>query len=106
MRKSKLHTIMTSVGNGQFEFIDSSSRIMYTTAHFAISQLELWDYMKKETESYMLSRDPEVYRISDKISQLGYNGHSGASFGCTMREMQFIAQNGYDKFREDYLANY
>jgi len=97
---------MTSVGNGQFEFIDSSSRIMYTTAHFAISQLELWDYMKKDTESYMLSRDPEVYRINDKISQLGYNGHSGASFGCTMRAMQFIAQNGYDKFREDYLANY
>jgi hypothetical protein len=95
---------MTSVGNGQFDFIDSSSRIMYTTAHYAISQLELWDYMKKDTESYMLSRDPEVYKIGDKISQLGYNGHSGASFGCTMRAMQFIAQNGYDKFREDYMA--
>uniref|UniRef100_A0A6C0K4H3 Uncharacterized protein n=1 Tax=viral metagenome TaxID=1070528 RepID=A0A6C0K4H3_9ZZZZ len=95
---------MTSVGNGQFEFIDSSSRIMYTTAHFAISQLELWDYMKKDTDSYMFSEDQEVHRIYAKIEQLGYNGHSGCSFGCTLRAMKFIAQNGYDKFREDYLA--
>jgi len=95
---------MTSVGNGQFEFIDSSSRIMYTTAHFAISQLELWDYMKRDTESYMFSDDKEVKRIYAKIEQLGYNGHSGASFGCTLRAMQFIAQKGYDKFREDYMA--
>jgi len=97
--------IMTSVGNGQFDFINSSSRIMYTTAHFAISQLELWEYMKKDTESYMLSDDQEVNRIYAKIEQLGYNGHSGASFGCTLRAMQYIAQNGYDKFREDYLAS-
>ena len=96
---------MTSVGNGQFEFIDSNSRIMYTTAHFAISQLELWEYMKKDMESYAFSSYPEVYRIYTKIEQLGYNGHSGASFGCTMRAMQFIAQNGYDKFREDYMAS-
>ena len=95
---------MTSVGNGQFDFIDSNSRIMYTTAHFAISQLELWEYMKKDKESYMLSNDQEVKRIYAKIEQLGYNGHSGASFGCTLREMQSIAQNGYDKFREEYLT--
>lgn len=95
---------MTSVGDGQFEFIERSSCIMYTTAHSAITQLELWEYMKKDTNSYMFSDDTEVNRIYAKIEQLGYNGHSGCSFGCTLRAMQFIAQNGYDKFREDYLA--
>jgi hypothetical protein len=60
--------------------------------------------MKKDTESYMFSDDKEVHRISDKISQLGYDGHSGSSFGCTMRAMQYIAKNGYDKFREEYMA--
>jgi hypothetical protein len=98
-----LHIRMASVGNGQFEFIDSSSRIMYTTAHFAISKLELWDYMKMDTDSYMFSDDQEVHRIMSKIQQLGYDGHSGTSFGCTMRAMQYIAKNGYDKFREYYM---
>jgi hypothetical protein len=95
---------MTSVGNGQFEFINENERIMYTTAHFAISQLELWNFMKKDIESYMFSEDPAVNKIYEKIQLLGYDGHSGASFGCIMRDMQYIAQNGYDKFREEYLV--
>jgi hypothetical protein len=70
----------------------------------AISQLELWEYMKKDTESYMFSNDSQVNRISAKIVQLGYDEHGGSSFGCTLRAMQYIAKNGYDKFREDYLA--
>jgi len=95
---------MTSVGNGQFEFINENERIMYTTAHSAISQLELWDFMAKDIESYMFSSNPKVGKIYEKIEELGYKGHSGASFGCTMRDMQSIAQNGYDKFREEYLT--
>jgi hypothetical protein len=95
---------MTSVGNGQFEFIEKEDRTMYKTAHAAISQLELWDFMKKETDSYMFSSDTTVSKIYTKIEELGYAGHSGASFVCTMRTMQYIAQNGYDKFKEKYLA--
>jgi tRNA splicing endonuclease len=95
---------MASVGNGQFEFINNSDRIMFVTAHAAISQLELWDFMKKDTGSYMFSSDSEVRTIYAKIEELGYTGHSGGSFGCMLRVMQSIAQNGYDKFREDYLT--
>jgi hypothetical protein len=96
---------MTSVGNGQFEFINNGDRIMFVTAHAAISQLEFWDFMKKDTESYMFSGDNQVTTIYAKIEELGYTGHSGCSFGCIMRAMQSIAQNGYDKFREDYLTS-
>jgi len=95
---------MASVGNGQFEFINNGDRIMFVTAHAAISQLEFWDFMNKETQSYMFSGDPRVGKIYAKIEELGYTGHSGGSFGCTMRAMQFISQNGYDKFREEYLT--
>lgn len=95
---------MASVGNGQFEFVTNGDRIMFVTAHAAISQLEFWDYMKRDTESYMFSSDSEVGKIYAKIEELGYTGHSGGSFGCTMRAMQSIAQNGYDKFREEYLT--
>jgi hypothetical protein len=95
---------MTSVGNGHFDFINENERIMYTTAHSAISQLELWHFMQKDIETYMFSDAPEVNRISSKIVDLGYYGHSGSSFGSIMRDMQYIAQYGYDKFKEKYLA--
>ncbi|NDA89867.1 MAG: hypothetical protein EBY20_03015 [Alphaproteobacteria bacterium] len=95
---------MASVGNGQFEFVNENERIMFTTAHAAISQLELWSFMQRDIESYMFSQDSEVNRIGEKIVKLGYNCHSGSSFGFTMRVMQSIAQNGYDKFKEKYLA--
>lgn len=55
---------MTSVGNGHFDFINENERIMYTTAHAAISQLELWHFMKNDIDSYMFSDAPEVNRIS------------------------------------------
>ena len=95
---------MTSVGNGQFEFVTNGDRIIFVSAHAAISQLEFWDFMKKDTESYMFSSDPNVGKIYAKIEELGYTGHSGCSFGLTMRAMQHIAQDGYDNFKEEYLA--
>jgi hypothetical protein len=96
---------MTSVGNGQFEFVTNGDRIIFVTAHAAISQLEFWDFMKRDTESYMFSSDPNVGKIYAKIEELGYMGHSGSSFGCIMRAMQCIAQDGYDNFKEEYLAS-
>ena len=50
----------------------------------------------------MFSSAPEVSRISERISQLGYDGHSGASFGFTMRAMEYIAKNGLDMYQEAY----
>ena len=28
-------------------------------------------------------------------------GHSGASFACTMRHLQYIAKHGLDKYKRD-----
>ena len=86
-----------------FQFIPFSERKMYQTAFDAITQLELWQYMRNfDQESFTFSSDTEVIRISKKISELGYDGHSGASFGCTMRAMQYIAKEGMDKFKTIY----
>ena len=89
-----------------FDFItDSSDREMYETAFTAITQLELWPYLKSfNEESFMFSDSKQVNEIYKKIEQLGYGGHSGASFGCTMRTMQFIANRGVDGFKEKYLS--
>lgn len=87
-----------------FNFIPYEQRQMYETAFNAITQLELWTFMRNfNDESFMFSSSPEVMRIYKKIEELGYNGHSGASFGCTMRAMEYISKNSVSAFQREYL---
>ena len=91
---------------GQFDYIkDSWSRDMFINAWQAITLTETWDFVKQDIESFMWSDDPRVKRIYNKIEELGYMGHSGASFGCTMRTMQYIAKYGEKKFKEEQLTH-
>ena len=60
-----------------FNYADNHSRAMLENAYQAISLTEMWDYIKKDRESFMLSSDKEIKIISDKMEELGYNGHSG-----------------------------
>jgi hypothetical protein len=53
----------------------------------------------------MFSDDQEIWRITAKMEELGYNGHSGCSFGWTMRQMQYIAKYGEEKYRDELVAN-
>jgi len=53
-------------------------------------------------ESFCFSSSLEVDRIYKRIEELGYGGHSGCSFGCVMRSMEYIGKNGIDTFREEY----
>ena len=88
-----------------FNYTDDHSRVMLENAYQAISLTEMWDYMKKNSDSYMFSSDKEIKIISDKMEELGYHGHSGASFGITMRNMQFIALNGLEEHKKIWLKN-
>ena len=84
-----------------FSFItDSYEKLMLDTAYQAITSLELWEYMSQPNEGYMLSSDKELGLIMNEIVKLGYDGHSGGSFGCTMRDMQYIATHGLLKYKE------
>jgi hypothetical protein len=80
---------------------DNSSREMLQNAWASITQLELWAYMKLDTDSYMFSNHPEVGIITKKMEELGYNGHSGSTFGWTMRQMQYIAKYGETKYMNE-----
>ena len=92
---------------GKFMYVkDEHSREMLVNAWNAIEELELWDYMRRETYSYMFSKDQEISRITAKMVELGYDGHSGFSFGWTMRQIQNIAQYGEEKYRDDVVSNY
>ena len=91
---------------GQFLYInDANSKEMLQNAWDAITQLDLWYYMRRDTDSFMLSRYPEINIITNKMAELGYDGHSGSSFGWTMRQMQYIAEHGEDNYMETYLTN-
>ena len=57
---------------------------------------EIWAYFKnKETREggYFANSHPEYITDIDKKSKMG---HSGASFACCCRTMEFIAVNGWD----------
>lgn len=93
--------------NGGFEFADDWSRPYFKSAHKAISRCELWNWLQKyEPEGgrgFMFARNvPELDRLSEEMHKDPVNdGHSGASYGCTMRNMEFIAKHGYQAFKAE-----
>jgi hypothetical protein len=91
---------------GEFLYIQKqNNREMLVNAWAAITQTNMWDYMKKETDSYSWSNDKEVKIIYDKMEELGYNGHSGCSVGLVMRDMQYIARQGEYNYIRNVLSH-
>jgi hypothetical protein len=87
----------------EFYFIkDENDKIMISTAFFAVNQLELWDYMQSHNGSFMYSSNNNLDRIYKKIEDLGYCGHSGASFAMTLQNIKFIADYGFEEFKQLY----
>jgi hypothetical protein len=87
-----------------FDFIsDEFTRIMIETAYQAVNQLELWDYLRGHHGSFMYSSNRNVEKIYRKIEELGYYGHSGASFGITLQMIKYIADHGFEAFKNNYL---
>jgi hypothetical protein len=92
------------MNNEIFNYVnDKHIQEMFLNAYQSIQLTETWDFMKQDIDSYTWSRSKEVKIISNKMSELGYNYHSGSSFGFTMREMQFIAQNGLEAHKIFWL---
>ena len=92
------------MNNENFNYVnDTNSREMLLNAYQAIQLTETWNFMKKDIETYMWGKNPEITIILNKMSELGYGCHSGSSFSWTMREMQFIAQNGLEAHKISWL---
>ena len=71
--------------------------IMIADAYQATTKADLWDYMKKPStpgkDGFMFSTDAELVILGRYIK---YSGHSGASYGWTMRVIESIAKNGME----------
>jgi hypothetical protein len=98
----------TYYGNGYFDFVkDMSTREFLQSAHNAITLCELWDWLRiyqpTKDRGFMWSKTPEL----DKLNQQMWkdpvnNNHSGSSYGFIMREMEDIAKNGYENYKNRY----
>jgi len=80
---------------------DENTRFMLENAYNAITVAEGWDFMKNFDDNdngFMFSNSPMVGKIMKKMEELGYYGHSGSSFGWTMRNMEFLAKYGRHQF--------
>ncbi len=68
---------------------------MIINAYNAITLVEGWDFLREfNEESFMLSSNPMIVKITNAMTKLGYSGHTGYSFGCTLRNMQYLAKHG------------
>lgn len=71
---------------------------MLKDAYQAITACDLWGWMKeytpKEGMGFMFSRHDNLDRIDKEMK---YGGHSGSSYGWTMRVMEDIAKRGWER---------
>ncbi len=73
--------------------------MMLQDADAAITECGLWEWMSTynppDGKGFMFSSHPNLDKIN---AAMKFDGHSGASYGWTMRVMQKIARVGWDKF--------
>ena len=90
-------------GDGEFDFVsDKLYRSMLKNAYWAVTQCELWSWLRTfNEEAFMFSTSPMLNHIMDQMVQQPEGRlHSGASFACVMRSMEYIAKNGYAAFEK------
>jgi len=92
---------MNTIEPGDFSFLDVLEREMLTDAYRAVTMTESWEAMKQAPSGrgFMFSDDAYMKPIH---AALKYNDHSGFTYGWTMRNMQYIAQNGWGAYLEKY----
>jgi len=70
------------------------------------TRLNLWNWFKNESppknDGYQFWCHENVNKISDGLNN---NDHSGATFGYCMRQMQFIAKNGFETWNKENVTN-
>ena len=104
MEQNNSNTIEPIIPNrGDFSFInDEWNKEMLQSAFDAVESVPNgWAALLPEpVNGFMFSPRPagSVLRQIDSAIHERYGGHSGSSYGCTMRNMQGIARLGWDDY--------
>jgi hypothetical protein len=94
-------TTTTTIAEGDFKSLKISDwdREMLEDAYKAVTKANRWSFLKRPDvpgpNGFMFSDWPEVKDIDIHME---YGGHSGGSYGSTMRVMEYIAKNGWESY--------
>ena len=99
--------------DSDFDFIDCSiTKACMINGCWAVDQTGLWDWLKNFQVNpmcgYMFASNPEFNVICNVMEKNGapyQQSHSGATFGLTMLNLHYIAQNGFEAYKTKYLEN-
>ena len=78
------------------------------SAHQSISICELWDWLRtyEPIRGFMFDNSAESQQIHEQMKKYDTNNnHSGSSYAYILREMQYIAKNGYQQYAQEYVKN-
>ena len=81
------------------DLFNAHEAMMLQDADNAITACNFWewlrDYTPEDNKGYMFSNHPNLTKINLAMK---YGGHSGASYGWTMKQMEYIAKHGWTLF--------
>ena len=90
--------------------IPSSERNAIESAYQAVSSVQGgWEHMKTfdpgEGGFFLNPATGKQKEIEEAVLK-NYGGHSGASYACTMRVIQFIGRYGWNRYAQEMLDKY
>jgi hypothetical protein len=86
-----------------FSFMKSSNPEMIS-GYSVVHNNEAWNLLSNfKGECFQFTDDPKISTLMDKINDAYEGGHSGGSIGCLMRKLEYIAKNGFSKYKQEYI---
>ncbi len=95
------NTTKMTIAEGDFQSLklDDWTREMVEDAYKAVTKANRWGFLRRPDvpgpNGFMFSEWPEMKDID---THMEYGGHSGGSYGSTMRVMEFIAKYGWGAY--------
>jgi hypothetical protein len=91
---------------GDFSFVkDDFQRQCLTFDYQVVEKNDLWNYFQLwDNEHSFQYQSPTSKLLINLDKYEWYDGHMGWSFGMSMRELAYIAKNGWQSLVDIYLA--
>ena len=89
----------------RFDFVrNKMEKTVLHDAYEAVNDMNLWDYLKENTfETFTYYDGPDKQLHQELLEKADKNNiHSGASYGITMRNMEQIAKQGFEVWKQKY----
>lgn len=85
---------------------DEYRATMLADAYQAVTKADMWEYLRLPTtpdkDGFMLSSAIELAAIN---AEMQFQGHSGASYAWTIRQMEAIAKGGWEAYANRIRAS-